>query len=335
MIPETLQQAIVYFSDEQRCIDFVAGLRWPDGTEICPICSSDKPKYNPNRRVWQCNNVHPKRQFSVKVGTIMEDSPIPLSKWLPAIWLIGSAKNGISSYEIHRALGVTQKTAWFLLHRIRIAMQGGNGGMFGGTVEADETFIGGKARFMHKGRRKATGRGAVGKAVVMGLLERGENGPSKVRAEPVPNNKRKTVQRTIREQVEPGSAVYTDALRSYLGLDDWYKHQFIDHAKEYVAGQVHTNGMENFWALLKRTIKGTYVSVEPFHLSHGRALDLWRINGIKKRMDFHHRAKSPCILPIRALWQWAQRLFHIFWKTYRFMGEIGIGRLGDFAKRQT
>lgn len=266
--PQTLVEAIRQFSDPDVCLDFMVQLRWPDGV-ACPTCASEDVRFIPTRRLWECKTKHPKRQFSVKVGTIFEDSPIALDKWLTTIWLIANAKNGISSYEVAKAIGVTQKTAWFMLHRIRLAMQDGGFGPFNGHVEVDETFIGGKARFMHKAKRERTidGRGAVGKTAVMGVLQRG--GPDKasaVKAQVVPNTKRKTLAPAVREHVAPGSAVYTDALRSYRGLEADYMHHVIDHAETYVKGKVHTNGIENFWSLLKRAIRGTYVNVEPFHL---------------------------------------------------------------------
>jgi transposase-like protein len=218
-------------------------------------------------RIWKCKGC--KKQFSAKVGTIFEDSPIPLEKWLPALWLVVNCKNGISSYEIARALGVSQKTAWFMTHRIRLAMQTGSFEKMSGEVEVDETYIGGKARFMHKGKRKLkiTGTGGMGKVAVMGLLERhGEDGHSTVKAKVVPNVKRKTLAPEVRQHVEEGSEIFTDSLKSYDGLEAEYVHGVIDHAEKYVEGKIHTNGMENFWSLLKRSIKGTYVSVEPFHL---------------------------------------------------------------------
>jgi transposase-like protein len=183
--------------------------------------------------------------------------------------MVVNCKNGISSYEMARALGVTQKSAWFMNHRIRLAVQEGTFEPMSGEVEVDETFIGGRARNMHKGRReqKITGTGGAGKTAVMGLLERhGEDGHSKVRAKVVPNVRRKTLSPEVRENVAEGSEVFTDALKSYADLSDAYAHQVIDHAESYVRGKVHTNGLENFWSLLKRAIKGTYVSVEPFHL---------------------------------------------------------------------
>ena len=266
--PQTLQEATTYFASEDNCLASLVARRWPDGV-TCPTCGSTDVTFLKNQRRWKCRVDHARRQFSVKVGTIMEDSPIPLSKWLPAIWLITNAKNGISSYELGRALDVTQQTAWFLLHRIRYAMRTGTLERMSGQVEADETYIGGLARNMHKDKRekKITGTGGSGKTAVMGLLERhGIDKTSKVRAKVVSNTQRETLQGEVRKQVEAGSEVFTDAYVSYKGLDPEYVHQVIDHAEAYVNGHVHTNGIENFWSLLKRAIKGTYVSVEPFYL---------------------------------------------------------------------
>jgi transposase-like protein len=261
--PRTLQEAIIYFSDLDTCTTFMAQMRWPQGV-TCPYCESKAVSYVSSRRIWKCMNKACHRQFSVKVGTVMEDSPIKLDKWLAAIWMITNAKNGISSYEIHRALGVTQKTAWFLLHRIRLAMQSGTFEKLSGQVEVDETYIGGLARNMHRDKRdkKINGTGGSGKVAVMGLLER--NG--KVRAKVIGNNKRETLHGEVRQHVEQGAELFTDAWVSYNGLNADYIHQVINHAEKYVDGQIHTNGIENFWSLLKRGIKGTYVSVEPFHL---------------------------------------------------------------------
>jgi transposase-like protein len=197
----------------------------------------------------------------------MEDSPISLDKWLCAFWLIANAKNGISSYELGRSLGLTQKTAWFLLHRIRLAMQDGSVEKFSGRIEADETFIGGRARNMHADKKERVKPGTVGKVAVMGLLER--NSPqraSRIKVRVVRNVRRAGLQKEIKKQVVEGSEIFTDAFRSYSGLEKEYIHQVIDHAECYAKGHVHTNGMENFWSLLKRGLRGTYVSVEPFHL---------------------------------------------------------------------
>jgi transposase-like protein len=265
-LPETLLGAIQFFSDPDVALAFVAKLRWPNGA-VCPECGAPEPSFLSTRRLWKCRAC--KKQFSVKVGTIFEDSPIGLDKWLPALWLVVNCKNGISSYEIARDLGVTQKTAWFMAHRIRLAMQTGTFGKMSGEIEVDETYIGGKARFMHKSKReeKIKGTGGMGKAAVMGLLERhGENGHSRVKTKVVPNVRRRTLSPQVREHVIEGSEVFTDALKSYEDLGQDYIHQVIDHAESYAEGKVHTNGLENFWSLLKRAIRGTYVNVEPFHL---------------------------------------------------------------------
>jgi transposase-like protein len=267
MTPRTLQDAILYFSNFDNCQRAMIDLRWPDGKVRCPYCNSENVTYLPSGRVWRCAIKHPLRKFSLKVGTIFEDSPLGLDKWFTAMWLLSNCKNGVSSYEIHRDIHVTQKTAWFMLHRLRLAMQTGTFEKFGsgGPVEADETMIGGLARFMHKDKKaeKITGTGGAGKELVMGLLDR-ETG--KVRVKHIANRKRRTLQEEIRANVEPGAEVFTDELASYTGLEKDYVHEFVNHAEKYVEGKVHTNGIENFWSLLKRGLKGTYVSVEPFHL---------------------------------------------------------------------
>ncbi len=263
--PKTLQEAIKFFADPDTCTTFMAQMRWPEGV-TCPYCEGKAVSYLSTRRKWKCMNKACHKQFSAKVGTIMEDSPIGLDKWLAAIWLIANAKNGISSYEIHRALGITQKSGWFLLHRIRLAMQTGTFEKLSGQVEVDETFIGGLARNMHRSERgrkiSGTGGSGSGKVAVMGLLER----DGKVRAKVISNTKRETLHGEVRSHVESGSELFTDKWSGYTGLNAEYIHQVIDHAERYVDGQIHTNGIENFWSLLKRSIKGTYVSVEPFHL---------------------------------------------------------------------
>jgi transposase-like protein len=278
-VPAILQDAILYFSDLDRCIEILANSRWPEGVR-CPNCGSDQVGYIKTRRVWECKNKHPKRQFSVKVGTIFEDSPIGLDKWFIAAWMVANCKNGVSSYEIQRDLGVTQKTAWFMLHRIRLAMQSGTFERVAGQFEADETFIGGLARFMHKAdrERKIKGTGGAGKAVVMGILDRNTG---KVHLKHVPNTQRQTLQGEIREHVEAGSEVFTDEWVAYNGLDREYVHQVINHAETYVKGNVHTNRIENFWSCLKRGLKGTYISVEPFHLFRYLDEQAYRFNNRK------------------------------------------------------
>lgn len=270
--PRTLQEAILFFADYAHCHDAMMQVRWPDGVVRCPRCGSTQVTYLANARVWKCYERHPLAKFSLKVGTIFEDSPLPLQKWLPALWLLTNCKNGISSYELARALGVTQKTGWFMLHRLRLALQDGEtGGKLGGEVEVDETYVGGKARNMHASKRARLnvkrGRSIAGKVAVMGLLERhGKDGHSRVRTEVLTGLKRAHVQGNVRKHVEAGATLHTDAFVSYSGLDSDYTHNVIDHAEAYVDGNVHTNGCENFWSLLKRAIRGTYVSIEPFHL---------------------------------------------------------------------
>ena len=276
--PKTLQEAIKFYSDPDNCLNHLVAQRWPNGVE-CPTCGSKDVRFVATRRIWECKTKHPKKQFSIKVGSIFEDSPIGLDKWLMATWMISACKNGVSSYEIHRAIGVTQKSAWFMMHRIRLAMHDGpfttklGGG--GKEIEVDETFIGGKARNMHKSvkARRITGQGhnVDDKVIVMGVLERGQGTKkdktvSQVRTTIIENRQQKTLHPIVKENVTAGSKLYSDELWGYAGLDGEFDHQVIDHAVEYVKGKIHTNGMENFWSLLKRGLSGTYVSVEPFHL---------------------------------------------------------------------
>jgi transposase-like protein len=263
-LPTNLIEAIRYFSDLDVCTDFVADLRWPNGP-VCPKCGGTEYSYLTTRRLWKCKAC--KKQYSVKVGTIFEDSPLGLDKWLPAVWLAANSKNGISSHELGRALGTTQKSAWFMLHRIRLAMRSGSFEMLSGEVEVDETYIGGKARNLHQGgarvpRKRNAGRGTANKTPVVGMIERGGT----VKVQVVADVKRRTLQSYVHDTVEPGSTVYTDQLLSYTGLDREFNHLTINHAVRYVDGNVHTNVIENFWSLLKRGLHGTYISVQPFHL---------------------------------------------------------------------
>lgn len=279
--PKTLQQAIQYFTDYENCRQFMIAVRWLDGKVKCPRCGSERVTYLAKARVYKCNEKHERAKFSLKVGTVMEDSALPLEKWLPALWLVASCKNGISSWELHRALGVTQKSAWFMLHRIRLAMRSerfGNmfklgGGPEGGPVEVDEAFIGGKLANMHKSKRqrlfdaRSTGLPGAGplmnKTAVMGFLDRELR---HVRARVIPSVRRDVLQAEILKEVKHGSKLYSDDARMYDSISWKYAHEVVTHVEEYVRGNVHTNGIENFWSLLKRTLKGTYVAVEPFHL---------------------------------------------------------------------
>jgi len=265
--PLTLQEAIVYFSDKHRAFDYAVKLRWPDGRVLCPRCSSPKLSFIKTRRIWFCYPCH--KQFTVKVQTIFEDSPLGLDKWMVAVWMLANCKNGISSYELGKAIGVTQKTAWFMLQRVRSAMHahywGRKLGGGGSPVEIDETFVGGKIRNMHKDRRLRYDqkRGVYGKAIVMGLLDRNLR---QVRATVVPDTKRETLQAEVLNNVKKGATVFSDENTSYDHLHKRFVHDVVVHTREYVRGNVHTNGIENFWSLLKRSLTGTYVAVEPFHL---------------------------------------------------------------------
>lgn len=271
--PKSLLAAVRYFSDAKVCFETMLSAKYPDGKVTCPKCGCDKVGVIRSRSLLQCKARDCRKQFSVKVGTIFEDSPLGLDKWFVAVWCIANAKNGISSCELARALEVTQKTAWFMLHRVRLAMKTGTFRKLSGEVEVDETFIGGKSKNKHAHKRTA-GRGPVGKAIVQGLLER----DGEVRAQVVGSTDEKTLQTTVRRNVEFCSQVYTDAAPAYNGLALNYWHKAVDHINQYVVGRVHTNGIENFWSLLKRTLGGTYVSVAPFHL--GRYVDeqVWRFN---------------------------------------------------------
>ena len=263
-LPTTLQQAIQYFSDPQRCLDFTIAMRWPHGP-VCPRCQSQEYNFLKTRSLWECKGKGCKKQYSVKVGTIFEDSAIKLDKWICAMWMIVNAKNGVSSYEIHRNLGVTQKTAWFMMHRIRLALQKGSiDRKLMGEVEVDETYIGGNARNMHQDKRLKTLRaeGRFRKAVVVGMLER----KGEVRMEMINSASSKLLAEVVKKHVVPGSDLISDQWHGYMKVGKEYAHKIINHAETYVRGNVHTNSIESFWSLLKRGIKGTYVSVEPFHL---------------------------------------------------------------------
>jgi transposase-like protein len=283
--PQTLQQAIQYFSDEQTCIDAVAFMRWPDGPR-CPYCVGEdakNPYYIKTAKRWKCRSC--RNQFSVKKFTIFEDSPISLQKWLPALWMLVSCKNGISSYEIHRAIGVSQKTAWFMLHRLRLALKAKDlgfklGGKDGSGVETDECFVGGRVQNMHRNKHTKymlDSRGPnFNKTIVHGILDRDLR---QVRASVVPDTKRETLQNQILKNVKFGSTVYTDAAVAYeSGLQRRFIHDVVDKTQTYVRGRVHVNGMENFWALMKRSLKGTYVAVEPFHLERYVDEQVFRFN---------------------------------------------------------
>jgi transposase-like protein len=279
-IPQTLMEAVAFFSQGDNAHKFMVELRWADGVK-CPRCNSERVCAIPTRKTWECKDCTTQKQFSVKTGTIFEESPLPLSKWLATVWMIANCKNGISSYEVHRAIGVTQKTAWFMLHRVRLAMKTGTFEKLSGTIETDESYIGGKAINMHASRRRTLpnkGVGGLGKAVVHGMLERGTDGTSRVQASVVPNTQKTTIKPILDTSIEDGSTLYSDTAMCYLKMDTTLLHEMVDHAIEYVRGKVHTNGMENFWSLLKRSLKGTYVSVDPVHLFRYLDEQVFRFN---------------------------------------------------------
>jgi len=282
-LPTTLQEAISYFSDTDHTFDFAVAMRWPSSKIECPRCASEEHSFISTRRIWFCKEC--KKQFTVKVGTIFEDSPLGMDKWMIAVWLIVNCKNGVSSYEIAKAIGITQKSAWHMLHRIRAAMKNGSFAKMSGEVEADETFIGGLARNMHSKRRNKLFRDghADTKTVVMGLLERhgSDRTHSTVRTKVLPTVSKITLRNAVMESVEPGAMLYTDEHAGYQNLGQEYAHQFINHAETYARGAVHTNGIENFWSCLKRGLKGTYVSVEPFHMFRYLDEQAFRFNNRK------------------------------------------------------
>lgn len=279
--PKTLIEAVRHFSDLGVCFRYMTQMKWPDGEIVCPKCGGKKVGIIASRSMLQCKAKECRKQFSAKVGTIFEDSPLPLSSWFVAVWCIANAKNGISSCELGRALGVTQKSAWFMLHRIRLAMKTKSFGKMSGTVESDETYIGGKAANMHAAKRekRINGRGGVGKAIVHGLLERGtEEKPSQVRAEMIDAADQPTLNERLAVNVQRDSNLFTDASGAYSAAKLRYIHDFVDHATTYVRGLVHVNGIENFWSLVKRMLKGTYVAVAPFHLQAYLDEEAWRFN---------------------------------------------------------
>lgn len=292
--PRTLQAAIKFYSDPKNCIAYMVSKRWPDGVVTCPTCGRKDVSWLETQQKWQCKSAHDHRQFSAKVGTIFEDSPIPLEKWIVAVWMVCNCKNGVSSYELARTIGVTQKSAWFMLHRIRFSMKqqlAGSkmGGNNGGEVEADETFVGGIAKNMHRSRAKRYAEGNFGKTAVLGILDRDAR---QVRAQVVPNVKRETLQSAILDNVKFGSKLYTDNAVAYDKMQWRYLHDVVSHTDEYVRGRVHTNGIENFWSLLKRGLKGTYVAVEPFHLERYVDEQVFRYNNRSTKdnpIDDHDR----------------------------------------------
>jgi transposase-like protein len=282
--PQTLQQAVIYFADADRAFQYALDLRFPNGVVACPRCGSEKHSFIKTRRIWFCAGC--KKQFSLKVGTIFEDSPITLDKWMMAIWMLTNCKNGVSSYELGRSIGVRQQSAWFMLHRIREAMKSGSFAKIDpkdGPVEIDEAWVGGKPKNMHKDRRIKYNQGE-NKAIVLGMKSRSTR---EVRAMVVPNVKRETLQAQILQNVGFGANIHTDGWPGYdhLGAKGRFVHEIVNHMQEYVHGEVHTNGIENFWSCLKRTLRGTYVAVEPFHMDSYLSEQVFRFNNSVKSSD--------------------------------------------------
>jgi transposase-like protein len=281
--PQTLTEAIRYYSDEQTCIDLLASLRWPDGQVYCAGCGEiGNTIWLANQKRWKCRGC--KKQFSVKVNTVFQDSPIGLDKWMVAVWMLANCRNGVSSYEIMRAIGVTQKSTWHMLHRIRLAMTDATADKLGssGPVEADETFVGGKVKNMHKSRRVIGMNYSAGngKTIVMGMLERG----GKVRARVIKDRKLENMRPMLDANVHPGSHLITDEHTNYpiIARESDHIHEIINHIEGYVRGHIHTNGIENFWSCLKRSLNGTYISVEPYHLDRYVEEQVFRFN-LRKR----------------------------------------------------
>lgn len=266
--PQNLLEAIRYFSDENRCIGFVASMRWSNGV-VCPTCGRVDVSYLQKQKRWQCKSAHSKRQFSVKTGTVFEDSPLGLDKWLPAAWMVINAKNGVSSYEMARNLHVTQKTAWFMNHRIRKAMELGTIEKLSGTVEADETYVGGKSRMGEKFKNKTA---------IVGIVEKKTDG-GQVRAFTTKMANATNTVPFLKANVEAGSTIHTDESSIYSRVIRDFEHFVINHSqKEYVRDGVHTNTIEGLWNLFKRSYKGTYTHMSAEHLDRYMQEHVFRYN---------------------------------------------------------
>ncbi len=266
--PKTLLEAVTYFSDDAKCVEFLEKFLWESGKPCCPNCGSDNVSKLNFRPAYRCREKGCMKSFSLKSVSIMNHSPLPITKWVPAIWFIINHKNGVSSCEVARALGITQKSAWHLCHRIRSVVSNGSFEKMKGTIEIDETFIGGKEQFKHRLNNSSLQQwrdrqgSKKSKTVVMGMVERG----GEFRGAVVDTNGRKKMLPEIIANVAEGSTVYTDGLSAYDTLHTTFNHSKVDHGrKEYVRGDVHTNTIENFWSCFKRSIKGTYIQIASFH----------------------------------------------------------------------
>lgn len=306
--PKTLMEAIEHYSDPEVAFETAKELRFPHGVH-CPTCGRADVRFIATRKLWECKDQHGKRQFSAKLGTIMEDSPLAYKIWFAALWSIANDKNGISSYEFARMAGITQKSAWHVLHRCRLAMKVGGLEQLDGTCEVDETRIGGRAKNMHKSKRdrnvKRSGGHMADKTIVQGVLKRTcDSALSHVRVRLVATTSVHALTPFVRETVKPGSDIMSDTLPAYTALRDQYNHETVNHAaEEYVRGRVHTQGIENFWSLVKRTLGGTYVSVEPFHLARYLDEQAWRFNERKLTDGQRFRKLASAIVGIRLTWK--------------------------------
>jgi transposase-like protein len=268
--PRTLMAAMAYFSDADTCEQYLASIRWPDHQPICPKCGKANAVKLQTRNVYQCKERGCRRQFRLKAGTIFEDSPLPLQKWFVAGWMLATCRNGISSYELARTIGVKQLSAWHMLHRLREVIKPGGNRKLCGVVESDESFVGGLLKNMHRHKRRHIKRTNIvwgnqygaNRTIVHAFLERG----GEVRARVIPRIVHSEMQAHARKHIEPGTNIYTDAHQVYKGLEKDFEHQWVSHMYEYVRGNVHTNGLECFFSCLRRTIRGTYVAVDPEHL---------------------------------------------------------------------